>query len=223
MASVSDPPVLGWAQPAPKQKHYSTRFRKAFASRVRDMGTAVHEEIYRILAANGVGNTQNKYGIHVELSGVDDAVMGQLADFVDYCASKDQDLRSYDERLEQYRLHRRYQELPYEAEASLRPRGVREDDADASDDEEDGATKAVALAPPIAAEEKKKDVSPAVARLFATLAPLEDAAGKKRSSSNMRFAAMKKRFAKGKRVDRRGAEWTAERQELQPEPYLLFN
>jgi len=187
------------------------------------MGTAVHEEIYRILTSHGVENTQNQYGIHVELSAVDDAVIAKVSDFVDYCASKDQDLREYDERLNQYKINKRFDELPYTTAAIATTQQSEQTDASTTHDDAVRSAPSPSSFPlpsppppqPLAAPE-------AITRLFSSILPMEaDNGAKKRATSNSKFTALRKSFAKGKRVDRRGTESCVEARELQPEPYLI--
>lgn len=87
---------------------YSNRYRKGLMNVIGGLSSTAHEEIFRMVTESGVNHTKNKHGIHVNLSLVDDHVIGRISAFVDYCVDKDRELQEYTEKLQEYRLHRRY-------------------------------------------------------------------------------------------------------------------
>lgn len=109
---MNAPPVPSSSSSDVPMKTYNTRFRKALMHKIGTLGTAAHEEIFRMLKADNVNHTRNKYGIHINLSSVDDELIGKICNFVDYCICKDKDLKEYNQKLEEYRVNKRFDALP---------------------------------------------------------------------------------------------------------------
>jgi len=72
------------------------------------LSSTAHEEIFRMINQSGAKHTKNKHGIHVNLSLVDNAIIGKISAFVDYCVSKDRELEEYTDKLQKYRAHKRF-------------------------------------------------------------------------------------------------------------------
>lgn len=246
---VADAPASAPTAPGGEQR-FSTRCRKALMNRISQLGSAAHEEIFRILSAHGTNHTRNKYGIHINLSAVHDRVIGEISSFVEYCISNDEDLREYDKRLEEYKVNKRFDALPSlgagtravasAAPASAAPspeeeENAREDRGGVPDGRQPpsawdeappvvgGGRRSACAAPPRSLDQPEYD--DAQLQRMRTYMQFDNEGPGKRRTCSSKFNLAKKRFSKTKRVDRRGGfggeSNTDLASELQPEPYVI--
>lgn len=158
------------------------RERKQLLSRVQELGTTEHAEIFRMLCEGGVEHMQNNYGVFVNLARVSDAVMRQVQDFVNFCLDNKQDLDEYDKRLNECKLSQNFQRM-------MGGEGVRQ--ADGAD----------AAQKPLLASSTADDTADArgAKRQLQLLAPQHVVLHQQpslQSSAVSKFVAVRKRFVK---------------------------
>lgn len=78
---------------------FNARQRRQLMHRISALGPTAHDEIFRRLKQNGVGHTQNANGMFVNLSFVDDALLGEISKFVDYCSDIERDIAGWDAKM----------------------------------------------------------------------------------------------------------------------------
>jgi len=183
-------------------------FRRALVARIGALGSAAHEEIFHMLTERGGAHfTRNNYGIHVNLSPVHDDLIGDISAYVDYCVSKDDDLREDDRRLDEYKFRRRgvllsspdqmakndnNNIITSAAVQRVDHRQQHDDDVDAAAGGGDGPPAAAAAAGTWGG---KLHLCPEETRRLAEALDLELAPDKRRACST-KFALAKKRFAR---------------------------
>lgn len=86
---------------------YNTRDKKALMQKINELSNTAHMEIFRILKRKRVSHTQNKNGMFVNLSVVDDDLLDEISSFVDYCIDNSRDLENYDKMLNTCRTMQR--------------------------------------------------------------------------------------------------------------------
>lgn len=84
--------------------HYSNKQRKLLFDKINLLSSTEHEEIYKIILADMVNVSKNKNGVFFNLSAIDDAIVGKIEAFVDYCLQNKEQLDDYDKKLNECKL-----------------------------------------------------------------------------------------------------------------------
>jgi hypothetical protein len=78
---------------------FSVRDRKLLMQRIQELGETEHEQIFKMLTAEGIDHTRNCNGVFFNLSAVPDELVSKVSNFVAFCHSNKTDLDEYDKRL----------------------------------------------------------------------------------------------------------------------------
>jgi hypothetical protein len=80
-------------------RRYSNRDRKVLTEKIKSLGSTEHNELLRMLVAREVTYTQNNNGVFINMSVLDDDIVGEVDRFVTFCIDNMQELEMYDKRL----------------------------------------------------------------------------------------------------------------------------
>lgn len=75
--------------------------RRQLNEKIQTLGNTEHLEIFKILQDNNVLFSENQNGIFFNLTTLDDHVLKQINDFVNYCCENKTELDEYDKRLKE--------------------------------------------------------------------------------------------------------------------------
>ena len=91
--------------------HFTTRDRALLSQRINDLGETEHGEILKILHRHDINQTSNRNGIFVNLSTIDDVVIEEISNFVNYCISNKAELDAYDKRINECKIRQEYNDI----------------------------------------------------------------------------------------------------------------
>ena len=72
---------------------------------INSLNTVEHEEILKIIRKRNVNVSRNKNGFFFNLSTIDDVIIKEISDFVEYCTLNKVDLDEYDKRLSECKVN----------------------------------------------------------------------------------------------------------------------
>lgn len=80
-------------------KTYNSKDKKYILEKVARLTHTEHEEIFKIIKSASVPFTQNKNGLFINLTQVDNCVIEKIDNFVDFCLKNKKELDEYDKRI----------------------------------------------------------------------------------------------------------------------------
>lgn len=92
-------------------KVYSNRDKRYVLEKLGRLSSTEHEEIFKIVCKNNVPYTQNKNGLFINLSLVDDDVVETIDKFVDFCIKNKLELDEYDKRITECKMNNNYDKI----------------------------------------------------------------------------------------------------------------
>jgi hypothetical protein len=96
--------------------------------KIASLGATEHAEIFRILKKHGVSHTQNKNGVFINITSLEDAIIKEVTDFVLYCSHNNKELEEYDKRLNQCKLYQNLDCMAPKSKEEDDDEGVKEED-----------------------------------------------------------------------------------------------
>lgn len=89
------------------EANYNNKFRKVLFEKISAMTRTEHEEIFKILGKyqNDLQYSRNKNGIFFNLSSLDDKVVEEINNFVNYCINNKKQLDDYDKKINECKIN----------------------------------------------------------------------------------------------------------------------
>lgn len=100
---------------------FTTRSRKNLLEKINKLSPTEHEEIFKIMQQHSKPFTQNKNGIFFNFTKVEDHIVKQLEDFVEFCLKNKVELDKYDKILHDCKLNQNYDCISQPFNASTIP------------------------------------------------------------------------------------------------------
>ena len=87
---------------------YTTRYRKNLLEKITKLSPTEHEEIFKIMLKYSKPFTQNKNGVFFNFTRIEDHIVKQLEDFVEFCLKNKIELDKYDKILHDCKVNQNY-------------------------------------------------------------------------------------------------------------------
>lgn len=75
------------------------REKKSLMEKIGRLGPTEHDEIFKIFKKHDISYTENKNGIFVNLKNIQNEILKEINDFVDYCFENKPELDEYDQKI----------------------------------------------------------------------------------------------------------------------------
>lgn len=89
------------------EHQYNNKFRKILFEKINGMTRTEHEEIFKILSKHedDLQYSRNKNGIFFNLSSLDEKIVEEINNFVNYCINNKKQLDDYDKKINECKIN----------------------------------------------------------------------------------------------------------------------
>jgi hypothetical protein len=102
------------------------REKKSLMEKITRLGPTEHEEIFKIFQKHQINFTENKNGIFVNLKNINDDIVKEINNFVDYCFENKPDLDEYDQKINECKYRNNINNMLQRSSSTILHSSIRE-------------------------------------------------------------------------------------------------
>lgn len=92
----------------------NNRQKRSLLEKINKLTYTEHDEIFKLLRNNSTPFTQNKNGVFFNLSSVDEKMLMQIDQFVDFCLKNKKELDEYDKKINECKISNKYDRIIFD-------------------------------------------------------------------------------------------------------------
>jgi len=89
----------------------NNRQKKNLLEKINRLTYTEHDEIFKLLKVQNVPFTQNKNGVFFNMSSIDNAILLEIEQFIEFCLKNKKELDEYDKKINECKISNKYDKI----------------------------------------------------------------------------------------------------------------